>query len=74
MTDFWRLAFSRRIVVNALKVALVIGTILNIINQGGAILSGHGIAWGHVILNYVTPYCVATWSAVKNELDRRRGG
>lgn len=74
MTDFWSLALSRRIMVNALKVALAVGTILNIINQGGAILSGHGIAWGHVVLNYVTPYCVATWSAVKNELDRRRGG
>jgi len=74
MKDFWQLAFSRQIAFNALKVALVVGTILNIINQGGAILGGHGVAWGHVILNYVTPYCVATWSAAKNELDRRRRG
>ncbi len=70
MKDFWELAFSRRIVFNALKIAAVIGTVLNIINQGGAILSGHNIAWGHIALNYLTPYCVATWSAVKNELGR----
>ncbi len=72
MKDFWQPAISRRIVFNALKIAAVIGTVLNLINQGGAILSGHGIAWGHVALNYITPYCVATWSAVKNEQGRRR--
>ena len=69
---FWELAISRRIVINALKIAGFIGTVLNIINQGGVILSGHNIAWGHIVLNYLTPYCVATYSAVKNELDRRK--
>ena len=74
MREFWQLAFSRRIALNAVKVALVIGSILNAINQGAAILAWHDIHWGHVALNYITPYCVATWSAVKNELDRRKGG
>ena len=73
MSGFWALAFSRRIVLNALKVALVVGLILNAINQGGALLAMHGVHWGHVALNFITPYCVATFSAVKNELDRRKG-
>jgi len=74
MPDFWRLAFSRRIAVNAIKVSLTVGTVLNTINQGTAILHWSGINWGHVALNYVTPYCVATWSATKNELGRRKEG
>lgn len=71
MNEFWRVAFSRRIAVNAVKVSLVIGTVLNIINQGENVLHGQPIAWAHVFLNYFTPYCVATWSAAKNELGRR---
>jgi len=74
MKEFWHLALSRRIVLSALKIAAVIGTVLSIINQGSALFSGHGVAWGHVALNYLVPYCVATFSAAKNELDRRRGG
>jgi ABC-type sulfate transport system permease component len=73
MNEFWRVAFSRRIAINAVKVSLVIGTVLNIINQGENILHGLPIAWAHVFLNYFTPYCVATWSATKNELGRREG-
>ncbi len=72
MRDFWRVAFSRRIAVNALKVSLTVGTLLNAINQGEAFLHWSGISWWHVALNYVTPYCVATWSATRNELGRRK--
>jgi len=72
MDEFWRIAFSRRIAVNALKVSLTVGTLLNAINQGEAIIHWHGISWWHVALNYVTPYCVATWSATKNESSRRK--
>lgn len=61
---------QKHIVINACLIALVVGTVLNLINQGEAILAG-GIAWGHVAMNYIVPYCVATFSAVKNELNRR---
>lgn len=71
--EFWTVALSKRVVLNAIRIALVIGTVLNAINQGAAILAWHGIAWGHVALNYIVPYCVATYSATKNELDRRAG-
>jgi hypothetical protein len=72
MREFWELALSRRVAFNAIRIALFIGTLLNLINQGAAILAWHGIAWGHVALNFVVPYCVATYSATKNELDRRK--
>ncbi len=71
MREFWTIALSKRVAFNAIRIALFIGTLLNVINQGAAILAWDGIAWGHVALNFVVPYCVATYSATKNELDRR---
>jgi hypothetical protein len=72
MREFWKIALSKRVAFNAIRIALFIGTLLNVINQGAAILAWEGIAWGHVVLNYIVPYCVATYSATKNELDRRK--
>jgi len=45
-------------------VALVVGTILNLINQGDA-LFGHGhLNFVKLILTFAVPYCVATYGAV----------
>lgn len=71
MKDFIRLAFSHRITADALRVATVVGTLLNGINQGGSLLSGQAIAWGPVMLTFVVPYCVATYAAVRNEARLR---
>lgn len=65
------MARSRKIAVNSLRIALVVGTILNLINQGTAIMAWTGISWGHVLLNYLVPYCVASYSAAKSELGKR---
>ncbi|MBS1143147.1 MAG: hypothetical protein H6R14_553 [Proteobacteria bacterium] len=73
MTDLIRTALTRRIASNALRIALVVGTVLNLINQGAALLAWSGISWGHVALNFLVPYCVASYSAAKNELSRDRG-
>ncbi len=73
MQRFWSIAVQKHIVVNASRIALVVGTVLNLINQGEAILAYNGISWGQVAMNYLVPYCVATYSAVKNELNRRGG-
>lgn len=56
----------------ALKVALVVGTLLNIINRGGRLLDGLSPSWFHVALNYLVPYCVSTYSAARNEMTRKR--
>ncbi len=70
----WRLAMrfasSRRIVVNATKIAAVVGTLLNGINQGGALLDGQAISVAHLLLNYLVPYSVATYSAVRLSLQQ----
>lgn len=50
---------------NALKVALVVGAVLNLINQGSAFWGEAPVAWTEVVLNFVVPYCVASYSAAR---------
>lgn len=69
MKAFLQVVFSARIARSALRVALVVGTALNIINQGQSILSGNQVDWCRLILNYLVPYCVASYSAAKNQLS-----
>jgi hypothetical protein len=63
-------ALSRSIVLNALRVSAVVGTALNVINQGEVVLAGHAPSWMHVALNYLVPYLVSSYSAAKNEVGR----
>lgn len=51
---------------------MFVGTVLNIINQGEAIFSGHDVDWWRLGLNYLVPYLVSSYSAVRNELNRGR--
>jgi len=66
---FFRVAMSRHIAVRALKVALVVGSILNLVNQGEHVVRGGAIDWFHLIMNFLVPYCVSTYSAAKNEIE-----
>ncbi|RYC15661.1 nitrate/nitrite transporter NrtS [Ciceribacter ferrooxidans] len=70
MQKFFTVALQRSIVMNAVRISLFVGTVLNLINQGGAVLSGDNPSWPHVVLNYAVPYCVATYSAVRIEMKR----
>lgn len=71
MTRFFKIVMSRHIVVNALKIALVVGSLLNLVNQGESLLQGGSISWLHLALNYLVPYCVASYSATRNEIELR---
>jgi hypothetical protein len=55
--------FSSRPVRRSLGVALVIGTILNAINQGDAILAGMGIVVWKLLLTYAVPFAVASYGS-----------
>ncbi len=65
------LAAARRAVayphlVESLKIALVVGTALNLINQGDAVLpAGPPLNWGKLALTYCVPFVVATYSAYR---------
>jgi hypothetical protein len=64
---FFSLAFSRQVVPRATRVAFIVGTILAFINHGDKILamSLSGQDLFKVILTYLVPYGVSTWSAVR---------
>ncbi|MEM7016866.1 MAG: nitrate/nitrite transporter NrtS, partial [Pseudomonadota bacterium] len=49
---------------------LVVGTVLNLINQGDVILMGQwdGIHWGKLLLTYLVPFCVSVYSALQVRL------
>jgi hypothetical protein len=49
--------------------ALIVGTILNLINQGDALFGDGRINWTKVILTFAVPYCVATYGAVSYRLS-----
>lgn len=63
-----------RIVRSALKVSLVVGTVLNVINNGEQVWSHHTVNLWQAALNFVVPYCVSSYSAARNEAQRARGG
>jgi len=54
----------------SLFVALVVGTVLNVINQGDAFLGYASINWLKVILTYCVPYLVCTYGAVTVQLKQ----
>jgi hypothetical protein len=54
----------------SLTVAVIIGTILNGINQGPEIASGHWPVWWKLILTYFVPFAVASYgsyAALRND-------
>jgi hypothetical protein len=61
--------FERGIVRRSLILAAIVGTILNIINQGDALFAGAPLVAWKIALTYVVPYCVATYGAVTARLD-----
>jgi len=53
----------------SIYVALVVGTVLNLINQGDAIFSAMAINWSKIVLTYMVPYAVSTYGAVSYRLS-----
>jgi hypothetical protein len=58
-----RRTFAGPSVRRSLIVALVIGTVLNAINQGPEILTGHWPIWWKLILTYFVPFAVASYGS-----------
>lgn len=66
-----RYAVSGGIPMRSLSVAIVVGTILNLINQGDALLGMMPLNWTKILLTYVVPYAVSTYGAVSYRLACR---
>ena len=61
-------AVSEGVPRRSFYVALVVGTILNLINQGDALFGGGLVNYTKIVLTFAVPYCVATYGAVSFRL------
>lgn len=68
-----RCAASDGLPYRSFWVALVVGSALNLINQGGAIITWSGIDWLKIALTYCVPYLVCTYGGVSSQLARIPG-
>jgi hypothetical protein len=61
------LAIQRSVAARALKVALLVGCILALINHGDRLLSGTmtPVEWLKIGLTFLVPYCVSTFASVQ---------
>ena len=71
-SQIWHLCISYGIPKRSLWVALAVGTILNIINQGDLMMLGDPVSLLKIGLTYAVPYCVATYGAVTARLAFER--
>jgi len=73
---WWRYILYRPVCIRSLKTAAVVGTVLVAVNFGDRLLDSTMpvIDWIRAALNYVVPYCVATYvgaCAACDEVRRR---
>ena len=60
-------ALSGQYLTRAITVMIVVGSALNLINQGEALFQGAPLNFTKLLLTYVVPFCVSTygtWSAL----------
>lgn len=68
MARVWCFATTGGVPLRSVVVAAVVGTVLNLINQGDALFAGGSVNWLKIALTYAVPYCVSTYGAVSYRL------
>lgn len=67
-TARWRAALdyatSDGVPRRSLRIALIVGSILNLINQGDVLLGVAPVNWWKIALTYAVPYLVSTYGVV----------
>ncbi len=66
MISFIKMGLRRDIILRSLKVSLVVGTILVIINKAGIILQGNLDFFSviQILLTYLVPFLVSEYSSI----------
>ena len=64
--SFFNIALRKSVVRRAIKIALVVGCILALINHGDRIIFQNmkPLDWFKILLTFCVPYCVSTVSSV----------
>jgi len=60
----WHCCISDGVPRRSMAVAAIVGSILNLINQGGVLFGAGRVDFTKVLLTFAVPYCVATYGAV----------
>lgn len=72
----WRLflhyACSAGVPKRSFQIALVVGSILNLINQGDVLFGMGTLNWSKLILTYFVPYAVSTYGVVSFRMSTDR--
>jgi len=66
------LATSDGVPRRAFWVALFVGTVLNLINQGDVLWNGAHVSWAKLALTYLVPFAVSTHGAVSARMQPTR--
>ena len=72
--SFLNLALRKSVVRRAVRIALIVGCILALINHGDRIIfqDMKSVDWFKILLTFCVPYCVSTISsvlAIKREIE-----
>ena len=74
--DVWKqyliYCFAAGVPRRSLVVSLVVGPILNLINQGDVLFGDGRLDLVKIALTYLVPYCVATYGAVSYRISIAR--
>lgn len=70
MRDLLHALAKPQIILAAIKVSLVVGTLLNIINQYDAIFAEQSWRWGLALMNYLVPFMVSSYSGAIQLIKR----
>jgi len=67
LNQVFKIAFERSTVISSLQVGLVVGIILNLINQWEAIsnMDYHLLSPYKIALTFMVPYLVSTYATIK---------
>jgi hypothetical protein len=77
MNTFFAVATEKSTVFMSAKVALLVGSILALINYGDRIFlhyDMHTLDWIKLAVTYCVPYCVATYGAARYAIRHTNGG
>ena len=74
-TSAFKAAMSGSQLRRSLIVMIIVGTALNLINQGDALIEGGALDISKIVLTYCMPFLVVSfgaWSALQKEIQSRK--
>lgn len=71
-SQIWHFATSGGVPKRSLILAIIVGSALNLINQGEAVFGTAHVNWFKLVLTYIVPYLVSTYGAVSVQMRMQK--